>query len=898
MPGETPEETKHYLSPLFEANSIAVFGVQEDPNAIGTVVLKNIFKAGFKGKVFPVGAEVKEIDGHECFATLPEAKDTVQMAVIATHAEEVPEVLEQCGTASVEVAVILTTGFRELGSHGGKLERNVLETAHRHGIRLLGPKSLGIARPSAGINATYAGENVTDGNIALISQSGSICTAVMDWASYQNIGLSAVISIGASIDIDFGEILDYLVADSKTRSILLYIEGIRNARTFMSGLRAAARVKPVIVVKAGRHQSSIKAAYSHTGVPNVSDEIFDAALSRAGVVRGMHIGDLFAAATVLSKGLRLQGENLTLITNGGGPAAMACDRASDLDIPLTELSDKTLDALNEVLPQTWSHSNPIDLLGDADVERYEVAINKALDDPQTSGMIVMLTPQGMTDSTAVAEKVVDIKKKSKKPIFACWMGDRLVREGRKILTQAGIPNFRLPETTVQAFAYLTSFYRNQKLLLETPGPLSDAEKPNIIGAKLVISKAIIQGRHSLVESEVRTLLSAFRLPLPTFTVAHSAAEAVVAAKNLGFPVLMKIHSDATEHQDRVEDVREYLNTEDEVQASFNELYARLQELQGRYSRNIVLQSMPSPQSRSLRVGITHDPVFGPVLTFGTAGPGIDRLSDRAVALPPLNRVLAKEMISRTKVDKLLDGHQGRSGVNREALENILLRISEIACELPEVKSLEINPLIATAEGVICASARINIELHAQEEQQPYSHTAIHPYPSQLDQHIRVADGVSCNIRPIRPEDAQLEKDFVNGLSADAKHFRFMHTFQKLPLDMLARFTQIDYDREMALIAVIEEGGVEREIGVARYAINPDGTSCEFAVTVADDWQGKGIARQLMHALIDYARQRGIRRMDGDILADNARMLKFAQSLGFVRNNRKSDHELVRVEKPL
>ncbi|MBN1378304.1 MAG: bifunctional acetate--CoA ligase family protein/GNAT family N-acetyltransferase [Gammaproteobacteria bacterium] len=890
----------HYLKQLFEPSSVAVFGASEQPGAVGTVVTENLLSAGFSGQIFLLNPKYQKIRDLRCYKGLEEVKSPVDLAVICTPAATVPNIMESCGIHGVKTAIIMSSGFRESGPKGQKLEEQVIEVARNHGIRFVGPNCLGAMRPSAGLNVTF-NKGFTDvGNLALISQSGALCTAILDWADNQDIGFSAVISIGASADVGFGEVLDYLVTDPHTHSILLYVEGVNDARSFMSGLRAAARVKPVIVVKVGRHKAGGEAAMSHTGAMVGADDVFEAALRRAGAVRGMHIGDLFSAATVLSSGRRLHGERLAIITNAGGPGAMACDRASDLDIPLAKLSDATVEKLNQVLPAIWSHANPVDIIGDAGADRYGAAMEACLTDKNVDGVLVMLTPQAMSEPTAVAERVVKQVKNAKKPVLACWMGDGQVAMGRDVLTQANIPNFRLPETAVQGVAYLTNFYRNQQLLLQTPGPLADEDHPDVGGARLIIENALAAKRNVLTELESKAVLAAFGIPSTQCILVRSADEALVNGQALGFPLAMKIYSKEITHKSDIGGVRLGLSNAAAVQSAFKEMMdsARAQcpdaEIDG-----VVLQRMHSPpHGRELLVGITTDPVFGPVITFGLGGTAVEIMRDQAMALPPLNSPLIKDLIGRTKAAKLLAHFRNMPAADMNAIERILLRVSSMACELPWIQELDINPLVVDEHGAMALDARIIVK-HRPTDQRPYSHMAIHPYPSHLVGNIQLPGGIDVCIRPIRPEDAEIEQAFVRGLSDRAKFFRFFQPLDELTPTMLARFTQIDYDREMAFIAVVEVNGKEKEIGVARYITNADNQGCEFAVVVADEWQHRSIAQRLMERLIECAREDGLKYIEGKVIAENKEMLALAASLRFTAKHMKDDDvSIVYVKKLL
>lgn len=872
---------KHYLSQLFEPRRVAVFGASERPDAVGALVFKNMLADGFAGEVYAINPKHAEVQGQPAYPDLETLGKSVDLAVITTPAATVPGIIEQCGEHGVRAAVILSAGFREVGREGRKLEQAVVENAHRYGLRFIGPNCLGIMRPALGLNATFNQGGAAPGKMALVSQSGAICTAILDWAAANGIGFSAVISMGISADIDFGEVLDYLVADPKTESILLYIEGIHDARLFMSALRAAARVKPVIALKVGRHAAGSEAAMSHTGALVGADDVFEAALERAGVVRGMRIGHLFSAATTLDSGMRARGERLAIVTNGGGPGVMASDRAADLHIPLAELSEAGMARLNEVLPPTWSHGNPVDVIGDATPERYAQAVEACLEEKAVDGVLVILTPQAMTRPLEVAEALVALRKRHTKPLLACWMGEGQVADGRRALLAADIPSFHTPEAAVEAFSYLTSYYRNQELLLETPGPLARGDLPDCEGARLIIEGALAEGRHVLSESESKAVLEAFRIPTARALVVRSPNEALIQAETLGFPVALKINSPDITHKSDAGGVRLGISNAQAVRSAYNEIMETVQRNrpEARLDGVTLEPMLQRPNGRELLVGVFTDAVFGPIVTFGAGGIAVEVMGDRAVSLPPLNHRLARDLIRRTRVSRLLGAFRHMPPADTEALERVLLRVSEMACELPWIKELDINPLILDESGAMAVDARIVVD-HHRPHAEPYSHMAIYPYPSHLVSRWQLPDGTNLTLRPIRPEDALIEQAFVRGLSARSKYFRFMQALDELTPAMLARFTQIDYDREMAFIAVVEQGAEEQEIGVGRYIINPDGESCEFAIVIADQWQHRGIAHRLMDELLATARARGLVRMEGEVLSDNLEMLALAKSLGF------------------
>jgi acetyltransferase len=874
---------KHYLNKLFEPRSVAVFGASDREGAVGNLVFRNMIEGGFKGEVFPINPKHEEVQGHKAYPDLKSIGQPVDLAVITTPAATVPSIIEACGKHGIRSAVIISAGFREVGPQGMKLEQAVLENARRYGLRFVGPNCLGLMRPDTGLNCTFNKGNASPGNIALVSQSGALCTAILDWAAANKIGFSAVVSTGISADIDFGDILDYLVNDPKTKSILLYIEGIHNALSFMSGLRAAARFKPVIALKVGRHASGSKAAMSHTGALVGADDVFESALRRAGVVRGLRIANLFSAASTLTFPIKASGERLAIITNGGGPGVMATDRAADLGLPLAELAKDTLKRLNEVLPATWSHANPVDIIGDATPERYSQAVAICMEDPGVDGLLVILTPQAMTDPAGVAASLVALGKTKGKPLITCWMGEIQVAEGRRILRDANIPTFNTPETAVDAFSYLVNYSRNQKLLMETPEPMSLDKVPDVEGARLIIESVLAEGRKVLSEVESKAVLHAFHIPTASASIVRSPNETLVQAESIGFPVALKINSPDITHKSDAGGVRLGISNAQAARSAYNEMLAavRKNRPEARIDGVTIEPMLQRPNGRELLIGLVTDPVFGPVITFGAGGIAVEVMGDRAVTLPPLNRKLVQDLIGRTRISKLLGAFRHMPKVNMEALEQVLLRVSEIACELPLIKELDINPLIVDENGAMAVDARIVVDYHVQTSDR-YSHMAIYPYPSHLVTKRQLPNGTDMVIRPIRPEDAELEQDFVRNLSDQAKYFRFMQAIDELSPQMVARFTQIDYSREMALIAVVQNTeGKETEIGVARYSINPDGRSCEFAIVVADEWQRQGIAHLLMQQLVATARNHGLQIMEGDVLANNYDMLTLVEKLGFV-----------------
>ena len=890
---------QHYLHPLFNARSVAVFGASEREDSVAGTLFRNLRHAGYQGTVYPVNPKHETVFGERCYAYASELPAIPELALIATPAPTVAQVMEDCGKRGIRHAIVLSAGFREAGEKGAALEETVRRVAGKYGIRFIGPNCLGIQRPAIGLNATFSQGATQAGELALVSQSGALCTAMLDWAESNGIGFSSVISTGASADLDFGEILDYLAYDARTKGILLYIEGIRDARRFMSALRATARFKPIVMVKVGRHATGARAVLSHTGALVGSDAVFDALVRRAGVVRVNTILQLFASARALATHIQPTGNRLAIVTNGGGPGVMATDLAVDMGVRMAELSPATLSTLNAVLPSNWSQANPLDIIGDATAGRYRAAVAACLADDNVDGVLAMLTPQAMTRPTEAAQAVVDVAKTSRKPVLTCWMGESQVREGRNLFKQAGIPYFTTPEPAVEVFSFLSAFYENQRQLMQTPGPLSQQAEPDLEGARLIIESALAHGRHLLNEVESKALLAAFHIPIAQTLIARDPMEAMLMAQQTGFPVAMKINSPDITHKSDVNGVRLGLSSGQAVRAAFGEMLADIRRLRPDAALDgVVIEPMAArPHAREVLLGMTSDPVLGPVIVFGAGGVDVEALQDRAVTLPPLNRYLARDLIGRTRVATLLGPFRNRPPVDMDALENVLLRLSEMVCELPWLAEIDINPLLVDEHGALALDARIVIAPRVPSADR-YGHMAIHPYPAHLVTRWQLPGGNDVIIRPIRPEDAELTQGFVKSLSEESRYFRFMDAVSELSPVALARLTQIDYTREMALLALTELDGREVELGVARYAINPDGESCEFALVVNDQWQKQGIGHKLMDVLMDVARTKGLDVMEGEVLKTNRPMLKLVEALGFRIEPHPEDEAVRKVSRAL
>nr|CAA6800013.1 MAG: Acetyl-CoA synthetase (ADP-forming) alpha and beta chains, putative [uncultured Thiotrichaceae bacterium] len=892
----------HYLNQLFSPKSVAIFGVSARENAMGSLVLQNILSSAFNGEVFPINPKHEKVQGLHCYASLTAVNKPVELAIIATPANSAVDILRECGELGCRNVVILSAGFAESGggTAGKRLEKTLLEVMNDYGIHLIGPNCLGIMRPSVGLNATFSRNQAKPGKVALVSQSSAMATAILDWSATRQVGFSTVATLGDTIGVNFGETLDYLTLDPKTSSILLYIESIQDARAFMSGLRSASRMKPVVVLKAGRYEDNTRTVTSHTGAMVGGNDAFDAAMDRAGVVRVDSISQLFSAAEILSSGIKVEGNRLMVMTNGSGPGVMAIDRAVEMGLSMAVLPAALETRLSEMLPAGWSKKNPADILGDATPERYEAALEICLENKEMDGILVMLTPQALTDPKGVAEAVVRVSKRSKKTILACWIGNEQVAEGREILSAAQIPNFQTPEAAVEAFSYLSSYRSNQKLLMQVPSSVAVVSKPpDVRGARLIIESVLSEGRKHLSTTESRAILAAFHIPSSQTVLTRSPTEALVAAESAGYPVVMKISSPDVLHKSDVNGVRLNINSAHTVRSVYQELrQATLDALPDANIDGVTVETMyRGHASRELIIGVVRDPVFGPVISFGAGGTATEVHRDRAVALPPLNSYMIGKTIGRTRVAKLLNSFRRLPAIDFESLKEVMLRVSELVCELPEVIEMEINPLMVNAEGAVAVDARISLAYPAGASGR-YDHMAIHPYPHDLVKQQQLADGTDIMIRPIRPEDAEMQQSFMQNLSGESRYMRFMQALRELTPDMLARFTQIDYDRDMAFVVLAGKDEHEVEVGVSRYSVNPDQNSCEFALVIADDWQNRGLGGLLMQVLIDVARDKGLATIIGDVLAHNTGMLKLMNRLGFERHASEHDSSVVVVTKRL
>jgi acetyltransferase len=809
----------------------------------------------------------------------------VELAVIVSPAPTVPGIIRECAEAGVEGAVIISAGFRETGPEGAELERQVLEEARRGKLRIVGPNCLGVMKPPTGLNATFAGSIARPGNVALLSQSGALLTAILDQSFMENVRFSALVSVGSMMDVDWGDLIYYLGDDPETKSIVIYMESVGDARSFLSAAREVALTKPIIVIKAGRTEAAGKAAASHTGSLTGSDEVLDAAFSRSGVLRVGEISELFGMAEVLGKQPRPKGPRLTILTNAGGPAVLATDALIGNGGELTGISRKTMDALDDFLPAPWSHGNPVDVLGDADPERYAKTLETAAGDPHSDGLLVILTPQDMTDPTATAERLAPYANGTSKPVLASWMGGPAVAAGESILNGAGMPTFDYPDTAARAFTNMWKYTYNLRSIYETPES-AEGEGADRGRVEEIVDRVRDSGRTILTEFEAKQVLAAYGIPTVRTEVARSPGEAVKLADRLGYPVVLKLDSETITHKTDVGGVRLNLQDSGEVRRAYEEMETSITENYGPEDfGGVAVQRMISLDGYELIVGSSPDPQFGPIMLFGSGGTLVEVYRDRALALPPLTTTLARRMMERTRIFEALKGVRGRAPVDIDSLEKLLVRTSQLLVEQPWIKELDINPLLASPERLIALDARIVLhDPGTQEEDLP--RTAIRPYPTQYVSSEELRDGTPVTIRPIRPEDEPLMVKFHESLSEQSVYMRYFHMMkldQRTAHERLTRICFIDYDREMALVAehTDPETGEREIMGVARlsrHGAAPD--EAEVSVLVSDRFQRRGIGTLLLNRLLEVGRAEDLRRITAEILFDNRAMQHISRELGF------------------
>lgn len=872
------------LDAIFRPDSVAVIGASDRPGSVGRTIMRNLISSPFGGTVYPVSLKRRSVLGIRAYPTVGEVPEKVDLAVIVAPAPAVPEIISDCVEAGVRGAIIISAGFRETGPEGLELERRVMEEARRGRMRIIGPNCLGVMSPTGGLNATFAGGMARPGNVGFLSQSGALLTAILDQSYRENLGFSAFVSVGSMMDVGWGDLIYYLGDDPKTKAIVIYMESVGDARSFLSAAREVALTKPIIVIKAGRTEAAEKAAASHTGTLTGSDEVLDAAFRRSGVLRVDDISDLFHMTEVLGKQPRPRGPRLTIITNAGGPAVLATDALIGSGGELAGVSGETMEALNGILPAPWSHGNPIDILGDADPERYARALEIAADDPESDGLLVVLTPQDMTDSTATAEALAPYAASTGKPVLASWMGGYEVAPGESILNGAGIPTFDYPDAAARAFTNMWRYQYNLRGIYETPR-LAEGEVDHE-RARRLLDGVRGAGRTLLTEYEAKELLAAYGIPTVETRVARTVDEAVEAAESIGYPVVVKLDSLTITHKTDVGGVRLNLTDAGEVREAYESMRERIEaEYSPEDFAGVTVQPMVSLEGYELIVGSSIDRQFGPVVLFGSGGQLVEVYRDRELALPPLTTTLARRLMEGTRISEALKGVRGRAPVDTDRLEHLLVRFSQLVVEQPWIEEVDINPLLVDHERIVALDARVVLhDPETPEEELPQP--AIRPYPTQFVWQERTADGEEVTIRPIRPEDEPAMIRFHESLSDESVYMRYFHMMnltQRTAHERLTRICFIDYDREMALVvegADPESGG--REIlGVGRLS-RPGGVAdeAEFSVLVSDHHQRKGVGTMLVERLLRVGSEEGLRRITAQILLGNYPMQRISRRLGF------------------
>lgn len=872
------------LDPFFQPRSVAVIGATPKPGAVGRMILWNLISQPFGGTVYAVNPNRPNVLGVKTHPNVGAIEEPVDLAVIVTPAPTVHGVVKECVAAGVRAAIVISAGFKETGEEGLRMEREILATARDGNLRIVGPNCLGLMNPVTGLNASFANVGALSGSVAFLSQSGALCSAILDWSLRERVGFSAFVSIGSMLDVNWGDLIHHLGDDPNTKSIIVYMETIGDARSFLSAAREVALTKPIIVLKPGKTAAGARAAASHTGSLAGSDAVLDAAFHRCGVLRVQNISSLFYMAEALAKQPRPRGPRLAILTNAGGPGVLATDALLEEGGQLAELGPESHEALDAFLPAHWSRNNPVDILGDADAGRYGRSAQIVADDPNIDGLLVVLTPQAVTQPTETAQLLAQVRMPKDKPLLASWMGGVEVAAGEAILNRSGIPAFPYPDTAARVFNYMQQYSRNLDALYETPSLPSD-DPPDYDAVAALLDDHRQTGRTLLSEHASKRLLAAYGIPTTPSELAATAEEAVAAAERIGFPAVLKLHSQTLTHKTDVGGVQLNLASAEAVRNAFGAIREGAIAHGGSEAfEGVTVQPMVRREGYELIVGSSIDAQFGPVLLFGAGGQLVEVFKDSALGLPPLNTTLARQMVERTRIHKALLGVRGRPPVDMAALERFLVRFSQLVCEQPWIKEIDINPLLAGPDGLLALDARVVLhETSTGESALP--RTAIRPYPREYTTRCTLPDGRELTIRPIRPEDEPLLVRFQESLSEETVYRRF---FEPVPLERrlqhryLARLCYIDYDRAMALVAIARGAeGQEELVCVARYAKDHRGPDAEFAIVVGDAWQRHGVGTRALDRLVETAKAEGVARLHGAVLGDNVGMLALCAHAGFV-----------------
>jgi acetyltransferase len=875
------------LDPIFSPKSIAVIGATERKRSVGRTVMQNLLTGGFPGKIYPVNPIQETILGMHAFGSVAALPEVPDLAVIITPPKTVPGIIKECAAVGIPGVIIISAGFKEIGPEGAALEQQILAEARRGNIRIVGPNCLGVMVPGNKFNATFAADMGKPGSVGFISQSGALCTAILDWSLKENVGFSAFVSLGSMLDVGWGDLINHLGDDPNTKSIVIYMESIGDARGFLSAAREVALTKPIIVIKPGRTEAAAKAAASHTGSLTGSDEVLQAAFQRVGVLRVDTISELFDMAEILAKQPHPKGPRLTIVTNAGGPGVIATDALITSGAQLAELAPETMASLNQILPPTWSHNNPVDIIGDAGPELYAKAVDIVAKDPNTDGLLVILTPQAMTDPRATAEELTPFAHIEGKPILASWMGVGQVEKGEDILNAANIPTFKYPDRAAKSFYYMWRYSENLRQLYETPASAPDDERGEIDREKAaaIINEVRQSGRTILTEFESKKLLAAYGIPTVETHIATTEGDAVKQAARLGFPVVLKLHSETITHKTDVGGIQLNLRTASAVRQAWKAIETSVTKKVGKeHFLGVTVQPMIKLEGYEIIIGSSIDPQFGPVLLFGTGGQLVEVYKDRALGLPPLNATLARRMMERTKIFTALKGVRGRKATDIHALEQLLVRFSQLVVEQPWISEIDINPLLVSSERIFALDGRVVLhDSKTPESQLPKS--AIRPYPNQYATPWKFKNKAPAIIRPIKPEDEPLMVKFHETLSEESvynRYFAALKLSQRVAHERMTRICFNDYDREIALVAELKvpKGEEKKILGVGRLSKQHATNEAEFAILVSDEWHAQGLGTELLRRLIEIGRGEKLTRISGQVLAENHAMHHICRKVGF------------------
>jgi len=870
------------LDKIFNPKRIAVIGASNKEGSVGFRLLNNLIGVGFRGFVYPVNPFSPSVQGITAYPSVRKIPWQIDLAAIATPAHIVAQIVEECGESGITGIIIISSGFSETGLKGKALEEEILRLKNTYNMRIVGPNCLGVMRPSVRLNATFANKMAKPGKIALVSQSGALCASVLDWAAQANVGFSNFVSVGSMIDVDFADLIDYFGVDPETRCIVLFVEAIKDARRFMSAARRFAGTKPIIVIKAGKSPEGMKAASCHTGAFTGEDAIYDAAFRRVGIIRVEEIADLFCCSEILAMQPRPKGPNLAIITNAGGPGVMATDFLISRRGKLASLSDMTIRALDEVLPSYWSRSNPIDICDNATVERFRKVLGICFKDPNVDGFLIIYTPIGAADPAETAKTLLKIAENIDKPVLTSWLGEEDVREARDILRRNGIPTYPTPEQAITTFMYIYQYSRNLELLYETPEELPISPSVDKHHLNSILDRASEEGREILSEPESKEFLEAYDIPTMKTYIAETADKAVQIASKVGYPVVIKVLSPQMIRETDLGRVALKATSESQVKRCFEDLIDRVKGRDPAIKiEGITVQPMMKERGYELLVRSKKDPLFGSVIIFGSGGMGAELFNDISVGFPPLNQTLARRMIEQTKAYKLLSGWGNRRPANIRLLEEILVKFSQLIIDFPQIKEVEMSPLLIDESDATALDAKIVIDRnHVSAKTQPREHLVIKPYPTKYITESAIRDGKKVSLRPIRPEDEPLIVDLFRTFSEQTMRLGFFRAIKEIFHETLARYCNIDYDREMTIVAERREEGSRKIIGMVRLIIQPSGERGEVAVVVGDPWQNLGLGSKMLDYIVGISKDIGLKAVFGEVLAENTKMIHLFSKRGF------------------